>query len=180
MRMKIHKWFWVWDFEKEEKWLNQMAAQGKALVRAGFCNYEFEDCAPGKYTIRLQMLEHLPCTEEGQAFIRFVEETGAEHVGSVQRWAYFRKKAEQGDFQLMGDNATRMKHVRNIMWMLIPLALLNLGNTISNISAGIVRNQTVKVVGGGLCAATTLLLVYALCRLNAVKQRLEKEAQLYE
>lgn len=26
MRRTVHKWFWVWDFDKEEKWLNIMAA----------------------------------------------------------------------------------------------------------------------------------------------------------
>lgn len=180
MRTKIRKWFWVWDFKKEEQWLNGMAAQGKALVRAAFGRYEFEDCAPGEYTIRLQMLENAPCTEEGQTYIRFVEETGAEHVGSVQRWVYFRKKAAQGDFQLLGDNATRIKHLRNIMWMLIPLALLNLCNAINNLNMGLAHNNTAAVVLGSICAAVTLLLAYALCRLNAAKKRLEKESQLFE
>lgn len=32
MRQTIHKLFWVWEFDKEEKWLNEMAARGFALV----------------------------------------------------------------------------------------------------------------------------------------------------
>ena len=24
----MRKWFWVWDFEKEEEWLNEMALKG--------------------------------------------------------------------------------------------------------------------------------------------------------
>jgi len=24
----INKWFWVWDFDKEEQWLNTMAESG--------------------------------------------------------------------------------------------------------------------------------------------------------
>lgn len=24
----IHKWFWIWDFEKEEDWLNGTAQSG--------------------------------------------------------------------------------------------------------------------------------------------------------
>ena len=27
-RKTIRKWFWVWDFEKEEDWLNEMAMNG--------------------------------------------------------------------------------------------------------------------------------------------------------
>ena len=42
MRKTIRKWFWAWDFEKEEKWLNEMAAKGLALVGVGFCKYEFD------------------------------------------------------------------------------------------------------------------------------------------
>ncbi len=49
MRKTIHKLFFIWDFDKEEKWLNQMAAKGLALVSVGFCKYEFEDCIPGEY-----------------------------------------------------------------------------------------------------------------------------------
>lgn len=180
MRMKVRKWFWVWDYKKEEKWLNDMAAQGKALVRAAFGVYEFEDCQPGEYIIRLQMPDNAPGTEKGNEYIRFVEETGAEHVGSVARWVYFRKKAELGTFELMGDNATRIKHLRGIMLMLLPLMLLNLFNTINSLSSGIARSRTFQLVLAGACAAVTLLLAYALFRLNAEKKRLEKDAQLYE
>ncbi|MBQ2899558.1 MAG: DUF2812 domain-containing protein, partial [Oscillospiraceae bacterium] len=32
MKKVIKKMFWAWDFEKEEKWLNEMSAKGLALV----------------------------------------------------------------------------------------------------------------------------------------------------
>ena len=35
MRQTIHKWFW--DFEKEEKRLNEMAAKGLSLVSVCIC-----------------------------------------------------------------------------------------------------------------------------------------------
>ncbi len=37
MRRIIHKMFLVWDFDKEEKWLNEMAAKGLVLTSVGFC-----------------------------------------------------------------------------------------------------------------------------------------------
>ena len=45
----LHKWFWVWEFEKEERWLNEMAQEGWALTCGGFCTYTFEKCEPGEY-----------------------------------------------------------------------------------------------------------------------------------
>lgn len=35
----LHRNFWVWEFEKEERWLNEMAQEGWALQNAGFCTY---------------------------------------------------------------------------------------------------------------------------------------------
>ena len=52
----LHKRFWVWEFEKEERWLNQMAQEGWALQNAGFSTYTFERCEPGEYIIRMAML----------------------------------------------------------------------------------------------------------------------------
>ena len=54
-RKTVYKWFWVWDFEKEERWLNEMALDGWALVGVGWCRYTFERTEPGEYTIRLEM-----------------------------------------------------------------------------------------------------------------------------
>ena len=39
MRQVIRKWFWAWEFDKEEQWLNDMAAKGKALVSARYATY---------------------------------------------------------------------------------------------------------------------------------------------
>ena len=54
----LHKWFWVWEFEKEERWLNEMAQEGWALTCGGFCTYTFEKCEPGEYIIRVEALDN--------------------------------------------------------------------------------------------------------------------------
>ena len=43
------------DMTKETEWLNQMAAEGHALVSflAGF--YTFENCQPGKYVFKVDL-----------------------------------------------------------------------------------------------------------------------------
>ncbi len=41
MKHIIHKWFWAWDFDKEEKWLNEMSAKGLNLTGVSFCRYVF-------------------------------------------------------------------------------------------------------------------------------------------
>lgn len=45
-RKTIHRVFWEWDFEKEERWLNEMAMNGWALEKAYFATYIFAPCEP--------------------------------------------------------------------------------------------------------------------------------------
>ena len=171
MKKVIRKWWWVWDFEKEEKWLNQMAAEGWALCGVGFCRYEFEKCEPGEYTVRLEFLEHLPGSAEGADYIRFLEETGAEHVGSYMRWAYFRKKAVDGVFDIYSDTTSRVAHLRRMQYMIAPIAAANLCIGLANLG-----HSKVAFINLG-CAA---LLVYAAWRLEKMKKRIQKESSLFE
>ena len=180
MRTTIRKLFWAWQYEEEEKWLNDMAAQGKALVSARYLTYEFEDSEPGEYAIRLEMLENLPSSEAGQQYISFVEETGAEYIGKVMKWVYFRKKTTDGPFELHGDNATRIKHLSGIIRLLAPLGVFNVGAGLYNLCIGIAWGSLVNVLCAVLSTAVTVLLVCGLIKLNEKKKQLEKDAQLYE
>ena len=126
MKKVVPKWWWAWDFEKEEKWLNDMAAEGWALCGTGFCRYEFESCEPGEYTVRLEFMEHLPGSDKGQDYIRFLEETGAELIGSYMRWAFFRRKSAEGAFDLYSDLPSRIGHLRRIQLLMLPIGAANL------------------------------------------------------
>lgn len=180
MRTTIRKWFWAWEFDEEDKWLNDMAAKGKALVSVRYMTYEFEDSAPGEYAVRLEMLEHMPDSEEGKQYIEFVESTGAEYIGHVMKWVYFRKKTAVGPFELHSDNKTRMKHLKRIIALLRPLAVVNVGMAGYNFCVGIGLNSVVNVVCAGLSAAVAWLLYRGLVKLNDKKLQLEKESQLFE
>ncbi len=126
MKHVVYKLFWAWDFEKEEKWLNEMAAKGFLLTDVGGLRYVFQEGAPGEYRYHLEWLQHFPSHPESIAYIKFVEETGAEHVGSFKRWVYFRKKAAEGAFNLFSDLDSRITHFRRITRLigLLSLALI--------------------------------------------------------
>ncbi len=125
-RMTVRKWFWVWDFEKEERWLNEMAMQGWALVGVGFCTYHFEKTEPGAYTIRLEM------HDQDEGYLAFMRETGAEYLGRVVKWIYFRKRSELGQFDLFSDLDSRINHLKNIRRMVGLVGILNLGIGLMN------------------------------------------------
>lgn len=180
MRKEVHKWFWAWDFDKEEKWLNEMAAKGLSLIAIGYCKYTFEDCLPGEYNIRLELLDNTPSNAESVKYIEFVEETGAEYLGSVMRWVYFRKKTDDGEFNLFSDNASRVKHLMRLLLLLGVLAAVELVFGLSNVSMYFSNGMTANLYVGFLCLAVGALFSFGFLKVNRIKQRLKKELQLFE
>lgn len=179
MRKVIHKWFWAWEAEKEEKWLNEMCAKGLGLASVGFGRYEFEDCTPGEYQYRLEFLEHFPTHPESVQYIKFVEDTGAEQIGSITRWVYFRKKAEDGPFDLFSDNASRIKHLSRIIALLLTLNIFNIYIGCYNIFLAITWSSPVNYLGI-INLVIGALLFYGIFKLHRQRTVLKKEQQIFE
>ncbi len=124
MRQVIQKSFFIWNFQEEEKWINEMSEQGLHLVDAGRFRYVFEKGEPGAYRYRLELLQNYPNHPESADYIAFMEETGAEYVDHVDRWVYFRKKAADGEFDLYSDINSRIAHVQRILTLIRILAVV--------------------------------------------------------
>lgn len=179
MRRTIRKFFFVWDFDKEEKWLNEMAAKGLALVSTGFCKYEFEDSLPGEYKVCLQLLDKMPSHPESQKYIAFMEETGAEHVGSFTRWVFFRKKASEGDFQLFSDNESKVKYITSMLSFVALIVGLNLYIGLYNLFVVFFLHSAFNYIGL-LNFAIALVGIPGVIKLWKKRNRMKKESQLFE
>ena len=105
-RKTVRKLFFVWEFEKEERWLNEMAAQGWVLESVGFCTYRFVECQPGEYIIRLEMRGH------DSGYLDFLSEMGVEYIGRCFQWIFLKKPAADGPFDLFSDIDSRASHLR--------------------------------------------------------------------
>lgn len=103
------------DFEKEERWLNKMAAQGLALVNYTFLTYTFEACEPGEYIYRIEYFGKSANSAEGESYISFLEEASVEHVCNYTHWIYFRRKATEGPFDLYSDIDSKLAHYKKIL-----------------------------------------------------------------
>ena len=166
-RKVIRKWIWVWDFEKEERWLNEMAQVGWVLDKIGYCRFEFKRCEPGEYVVRLEM------HPENDGYVEFMQETGAEYIGNMLQWKYFRKKAGEGSFDIFSDIDSRIGHLNKIGKMLSGVGAANLVIGLANSINPIVHLGWINL----LCAA---LLMYGLGRIHGKKEALEKERLLLE
>ena len=162
---KVTKWYWVWDYEKEELWLNAMAQEGWALQRVGFATYYFEKTEPGEYIVRLE------CRKKDEGYVSFVTDMGAEYIGRIAMWVYFRRKSELGEFELNSDLDSRIDQLTKIGRMLLGVGVGNLLIGLSNL-----RYNGIGVINL-ICAG---FLAYAYGRIQGKKDELQRERQLHE
>lgn len=179
MRKVIHKLFWAWDFDKEEKWLNEMAAKGLALVSVGWLRYEFEPCLPGEYSIRLEFLENRVNHPESEQYTSFIEDMGAEQVGSMMRWVYFRKKSSEGEFELFSDKESKIKYLNRILLWLWILGGVNLYCVAYNMWLFFYFGSYINLVCV-LNLVLCILMAGGILRLNRKKKLLKKEQSIFE
>jgi hypothetical protein len=110
------------DFNKEERWLNEMAAKGLACVGWYPYIYVFERAEPGAWTYRSGVL---PATDSRQ-YLDFMADAGVETVAAFNRAAIFRKPAAKGPFELFTDTESRIAHYQSIRkrWLWVALLLV--------------------------------------------------------
>ncbi|MDW7739061.1 MAG: DUF2812 domain-containing protein [Bacillota bacterium] len=180
MRQTIYKVFMAWDYEKEEEWLNEMSAKGLQLVSVSLIRYEFEEAEAGEYIYRIELLDHLPAHPESRAYIRFLEDTGAEHIGSYFRWVYICKKRADGAFDLYSDRQSRIKHYGRILLLLYSISALFVitftVNFIDYVSSGNTTNLVFMIIH----FIVGLLMVRGIFSLLKKIRKLKKETTITE
>lgn len=171
----------VLDFEKEEKWLNELSAKGLHMIHYGFPGrYVFEEGKPGEYIYRLELLENLPSQAESKVYLSFIEESGAEVVATFGRWVYFRKEAADGPFDVYTDSKSRYNHYKRIVTLLGIFSVINIGNGLNQLISGLRLGLDFSIIVGVLCltvgSALTALTVSYLLKMR----RLNRDAEVFE
>jgi hypothetical protein len=119
------RWFWPWQDEKEEAWLEQMSASGWHLSAVGLMGrYTFDEGQPNQYTYRLDFMysdkKKLP------EYLQIFQDAGWEYIGEMANWRYWRKSSLPGETQeIFTDNESKIKkYQRLLLFMGFMLALL--------------------------------------------------------
>ena len=125
------------NYEKEEAWLNKLSAKGLAFVGYFPFRYAFVESLPGEYTYRIELLDNHPSHPESQKYLAFMAENGVEHISSWFRWVYFRKRTENGQFDIYSDIESRIAHYQRINLLWLPLMILNILLGLVNLRIGL-------------------------------------------
>lgn len=171
------------DYEKEERWLNHMAADGWEMTSYVMGRYVFSKGIPGRYIYRVQLLDNLPSAEGSQEYLRLLKDAGIEYVDNHLRWIYIRRLAEDGPFELFSDRDSKIAHHKRVAALFgtvgaaqIPLVTVNLGNVIDHVRDGAFFSAPLMIVHFALVA---LLLIATVRHLSAAK-RLARDSVVYD
>lgn len=103
------------DKDAETLWLNDMAAQGWAMVSFCFGFYTFVPCQKGEYIYQIDFTENFNSINE--SYKQLMRELGIEIVQRWGWWIMLRKPAKDGLFELYTDMQSQIgcyKKIRNL------------------------------------------------------------------
>ncbi len=114
------KWFWGWQDDKEEAWLQDMAHQGLHLKSARFGSYEFTQGEPREMVYRL---DFLPDAKNRASYLQLFQDAGWEHVGELNGWQYWRRARRAGESEeIFTDAESKIeKYKRLIKYLMVTL-----------------------------------------------------------
>jgi hypothetical protein len=112
------KWFWPWQDDLEETWLEQMSLQGLHLKQAHVgAQYDFVEGVPQKYVYRMDFRDSMK-QKDKEVYLQLFTESGWEYLGEMNGWQYFRRQSQPNAAQeLFTDSDSKIqKYNRFLNW----------------------------------------------------------------
>ena len=140
MRRVIHKIFWIWQLEKEQAWINEMALHGYSLEHAGRLTFEFDETEPGKYIYKEIFLKGWGESVENIKYFRFLEEMGIKVVCYINYpgtcWVYTRALREDypDGIELYSDIDSKINYQKVMAGYMIFVTVATLFASVLNLS----------------------------------------------
>jgi len=109
------KWFWPWQDDKEEAWLEGMSAAGWHLRSMGLMGrYTLERGEPRPYTYRL---DYIRLDKNKRAdYMQIFQDAGWEYIGEMYNWQYWRKPVAAGESaEIFTDNDSKIKKYQRLL-----------------------------------------------------------------
>ncbi|MBE9914673.1 DUF2812 domain-containing protein [Paenibacillus donghaensis] len=151
--MKKFKFFT--DFDREERWLNEMARAGYVLAGKTFA-YEFAEVQPQEANYRMDY-RNFKTAQDFEDYRALFEDSGWKHIAGTKRsgYQYFKQISGQADGDIFSDADSKAGRYRRIadMWSslaccYIPLFMVFMLNGTVNMTA--VMNPKVLYYTPGL------------------------------
>ena len=188
MRRVIHKIFWVWQLEKEQAWINEMASHGYSLEHAGRLTFEFEETEADLYTYKTLFLKGWADSEENRKYMKFLEEMGIKVVCYINypgtTWVYTRalKKDYPDGIDLFSDIDSKVLGMKTMGGYMIFVMAFTLFAALLNLWCAVGRGffSLINFVCSILMFVLFTLATIATVRLFVNIGKLKKERKIHE
>src|SRR5699024_7957022 len=97
------------DYEKEERWINEMSEAGWHLKKFFLGRYLFEKGEPDAFIYRNEYIIDMSKADKAE-YKALLEDSGAEVVHESLGWIYVRKAKSEGPFEIFTDSASKMTY----------------------------------------------------------------------
>lgn len=168
MEKKVKKIFLFWQFDEEEKWLNDMSAQGWQLEKVKINNYTFKKCQPNTYSYKLDYLDN--SKEKNQEYLNSIQSFGIEKVGQTYNLLYLSMENENSSeqvFELFSDKQYRINFLNKLLkssTMTISCFILNLL---------LVSSNTELMLAPYISTALIILIIIWLSGLSGINKKIK-------
>lgn len=118
------KIFTISDYEKEEKYLREMANKGYHLKSVSFPGfYKFNIGEPKDVVYRLDYSSYNK--EDKENYVKMFQDYGWEHLWNFFGWEYFRKEGKDANIEIFSDDESRLGIIKKVFFSrLLPIIIL--------------------------------------------------------
>jgi Protein of unknown function (DUF2812) len=169
------KWFWAWQDDKEETWLEEMSRQGLHLQSPGLPGmYYFESGEPRDYVYRLDFNNSYKNRNE---YLQIFQDAGWKHVGRLGGWDYFRKLRQPGEvMEIYSDKESKIqKYYRLLLTLIIFLPIMIVLLTSNQGEHTRTIYEIGRLLGAVLLVLYSVAMIKILQRINRLKNELPRQ-----
>lgn len=179
--MKKVKYRFYLDFEKEEKWINEMAAHGWHLEKFTLGRFTFTQGEPGTFIYRNEFIVG-KSTKEKKEYFDLLKDSGITLIHEFGGWVYMKKAATEGPFEIYTDTKSKIDYSKRMLNIFLLLFFINVCLGILNV--GIIGNQSplqyFNSVMGTLNIVVALLIAIPIIKIIQRVRTLKGKQDLYE
>ena len=112
------KWFWGWQDDKQEAWLETMSKKGLHLKHIkAFGRYIFKVGDPKNFKYRLDFDQ---TSGKDSDYFNLIEEAGWQRIAQVLGWQYWRKETAEGkSAEIFTDNESKIQKYKRLLTSLM-------------------------------------------------------------
>jgi Protein of unknown function (DUF2812) len=171
---RVIKWWWVWNSEKIERYVEDMAQNGWRLSHASntLVVLDFQESAPQKVRVCVDYQRKLT-----QEYTNVFEDAGWERFGRTPGWIMWRKAYQTERPEIYSDTQSLRERNRRValtvlgvLLLQIPVLLVNINSIYSRVDSVVHRPLAIGVMSLYVLVAAALL--YGLVRLALVNRKL--------